>query len=111
MTKHLQRRLLRDITELQQEPYPSVSLHTRDDDLRRACLVLRPEGWMPMHTTVIFVDRYPLVAPQIMMNTVVNHPNVIGSYICASVLNTFEGYTPSYTLKGIAIQMLSFFNS
>ncbi|KAK1569770.1 uncharacterized protein LY79DRAFT_571190 [Colletotrichum navitas] len=45
-----------------------------------------------------------------MMNTAVEHPNVNGSYICASILNTSEGYTPAYTLKGIAIQMLSFFN-
>ncbi|KAK1986867.1 hypothetical protein LZ30DRAFT_704077 [Colletotrichum cereale] len=111
MASHLQRRLLQDIAELQQEPYPRISLHTRDDDLRRVCLILQPEGWMPMHTTVIFVDRYPLVAPKIKMNTAVEHPNVYGSYICASILNTSEGYTPAYTLKGIAIQMLSFFNS
>ncbi|GJC90343.1 NEDD8-conjugating enzyme UBC12 [Colletotrichum liriopes] len=111
MADHLQRRLLQDIAELQQQPYPRISLHTRDDDVRRVCLVLQPEGWMPMHTTVIFVDRYPLVAPKIKMNTAVQHPNVYGSYICASILNTSEGYTPAYTLKGIAIQMLSFFNS
>ncbi|KZL79048.1 ubiquitin-conjugating enzyme family protein [Colletotrichum incanum] len=111
MAELLQRRLLQDIAELQHQPYPRISLHTRDDDLRRACLVLQPEGWMPMHTTVIFADRYPLVAPAIEMNTAVQHPNVYGSYICASILNTSEGYTPAYTLKGIAIQMLSFFNS
>ncbi|KAL0935713.1 ubiquitin-conjugating enzyme family protein [Colletotrichum truncatum] len=111
MTAHLQRRLLQDIAELQQQPYPRITLHTRDDDLKKACLVLQPEGWMPIHTTVEFRDRYPLVAPTIKMDTAMQHPNVFSSYICASILNTFEGYTPAYTLKGIAIQMLSFFNS
>ena len=32
-------------------------------------------------------------------------------YICASILNTEEGYTPAYDLKGVAIQILSFFSS
>jgi len=32
-------------------------------------------------------------------------------YVCASILNTKEGYTAAYTLKGICIQMLSFFGS
>lgn len=40
-----------------------------------------------------------------------SHPNVFNSYICASILNTAEGYTPAYTLKGICIQLLSFFSS
>ncbi|WYZ44643.1 hypothetical protein EsH8_VII_001079 [Colletotrichum jinshuiense] len=111
MAAHLQRRLLQDIAELQQKPYPRISLHTRDDDISRACLVLQPEGWMPIHTTVEFGNNYPLLAPTIKMNTAMYHPNVFNSYICASILNTSEGYTPAYTLKGIAIQMLSFFNS
>ncbi|OLN81496.1 NEDD8-conjugating enzyme UBC12-like protein 2 [Colletotrichum chlorophyti] len=111
MAEHLRRRLLQDIAELQQKPYPRISLYTVDEDLSKACLVLQPEGWMPIHTTVTFGTRYPLVAPTIQMNTKLDHPNVFNSYICASILNTFEGYTPAYTLKGIAIQLLSFFNS
>jgi hypothetical protein len=45
------------------------------------------------------------------MDSNVHHPNIFGDYICASILNTTEGYTPAYTLKGIAIQLLSFFSS
>ncbi|KAI0172925.1 hypothetical protein GGR52DRAFT_580541 [Hypoxylon sp. FL1284] len=41
----------------------------------------------------------------------VYHFNVFKSYICASILKPGEGYTPAYTLKCIAIQMLSFFSS
>ncbi|KAF6826925.1 ubiquitin-conjugating enzyme family protein [Colletotrichum plurivorum] len=111
MEFHLKRRLLQDMAELQKQPYPRISLHPREGDLTRACLVLQPEGWMPIHTTVEFTNRYPLKAPAVRMDTDMRHPNVFGSYICASILNTTEGYTPAYTLKGIAIQLLSFFNS
>ena len=45
------------------------------------------------------------------MDSQVVHPNIFSTYICASILNTTEGYTPAYTLKGIAIQLLSFFGS
>ncbi|RYP71320.1 hypothetical protein DL771_004897 [Monosporascus sp. 5C6A] len=45
------------------------------------------------------------------MDSLVSHPNVFNRYICADVLKEGLGYTPAYTLKGIAIQMLSFFSS
>ncbi|CZT45542.1 uncharacterized protein RSE6_05859 [Rhynchosporium secalis] len=45
------------------------------------------------------------------MDSKVYHPNIFGGYICASIFNTTEGYTPAYTLKSIAIQLLSFFSS
>ncbi len=45
------------------------------------------------------------------MDSDISHPNIFDSYICASILNTTEGYTSAYTLKGIAIQLLSFFGS
>lgn len=106
----LHQRLLRDIAELQAKPYPNIDLRIHDN-IREACLILTPDGWFPMHLTVIFGDDYPLRAPEISMQSYVRHPNVMGSYICASILNTEEGYTPAYTLKGIAIQMLSFFGS
>jgi hypothetical protein len=39
------------------------------------------------------------------------HPNAFDNYICATILNTHEGWTSAYTLKGIVIQLLSFFSS
>ena len=103
---------MNDIAELQRKPYPGIELHVQDKTaLERACLVLRPDGEAPLHLTIKFGDRYPLTAPQITMQSQVDHPNIFDSYICASILNTEEGYTPAYTLKGICIQMLSFFSS
>ncbi|KAL8872030.1 MAG: hypothetical protein Q9174_002273 [Haloplaca sp. 1 TL-2023] len=55
--------------------------------------------------------NYPLQPPHITIQTHIRHPNIFGDYVCASILNTEEGYTPAYTLKSIAIQLLSFFSS
>jgi ubiquitin-protein ligase len=111
MDNKLRQRLLLDIAELQGKPYPNISLHVQDEDITRACLVLIAEGYGPMHLTVHFPPTYPLSPPSISMNSQIVHPNIYGTYICASILNTVDGFTPAYTLKGIAIQLLSFFSS
>jgi ubiquitin-protein ligase len=107
----LRQRLLRDIAEIQTKPYPNIALNIRDSDITSACLVLTVEGYGHMHMTVNFPADYPLKPPRIQMNSAVKHPNIFGSYICSSILNTTEGYTSAYTLKSIAIQLLSFFSS
>ncbi|KAL8694918.1 MAG: hypothetical protein Q9218_000489 [Villophora microphyllina] len=107
----LRRRLLQDISELQKHPYPNISLCMQDDNLQSACLFLTPDGKEPLHLSIIFGDSFPLKAPTVTIQSRIKHPNVFGDYICASILNTEEGYTSAYTLKGIAIQLLSFFSS
>lgn len=112
MSTALRQRLLQDIAELQNNPYPNIALHVHDEDINTACLVLKVEEYkQSMHLTVEFVGDYPLRAPQVRMDSKIRHPNIYGGYICASILNTDEGYTPAYTLKSIAIQLLSFFTS
>ena len=106
----LHQRLLRDIAELQAKPYPNISLFP-SEDVTKACLILRPNGAHPLHLSVAFGAQYPLNAPTVTIQSRLDHPNIFGSYICASILNTTEGYTSAYTLKGIAIQLLSFFGS
>lgn len=107
----LNKRRLQDIGELQTKPYPGIALHIQDGDLTKACLILSPEGHAPLHLTVHIHDRYPIEPPRITIQSKVAHPNVYQDYICASILNKKEGYTPAYTLKGICIQLLSFFSS
>ncbi|KAK3675994.1 hypothetical protein LTR78_004186 [Recurvomyces mirabilis] len=107
----LRQRLLRDVAELENSPYPGIRLDIKDSSLHTACLILSPEGENPLHLTINFGDDYPIKPPQITIQSVVDHPNVYDDYICASILNTQEGYTPAYTLNGICIQMLSFFAS
>ncbi|CAL8578740.1 hypothetical protein XPA_004513 [Xanthoria parietina] len=105
----LRKRLLRDLAELQSEPYPCIEFHVHDS-LEEACLVFSPEGSKPLHLKMA-LEGYPLRAPRVTIQSRVSHPNVYGDYICASILNTQEGYTPAYTLKSLAIQLLSFFIS
>lgn len=107
----LRQRLLQDLAELQTKPYPNITFISYDHDINKGCLILCPNGGNPLHLTVVFTDNYPLGPPQITMQSNVLHPNIIGSYVCASILNTTEGYTPAYTFRGIAIQLLSFFSS
>ncbi|KAH7406721.1 hypothetical protein DE146DRAFT_676071 [Phaeosphaeria sp. MPI-PUGE-AT-0046c] len=109
--KALERRLLNDIAEIQQDPYPNIHLHFDDADIRTSCLVLTPEDQDPLHLTIFFDKDYPLHAPTVKIQSSVEHPNVFGNYICATMLNTTDGWTPAYTLKGIVIQLLSFFCS
>lgn len=112
MKPALRQRLLRDIDELLSEPYPGITLHLQDgDELKRACLILETEGYGALHLTVDFSLNYPLSAPAISIQSEIAHPNVFGDYLCATILNTREDYTAAYTLKTIAVQLLSFFSS
>lgn len=106
----MRRRLVMDVDELTRKPYPNIHLHA-DDDMTELCLVLSPPGWKEMHLTIGHLSQFPLNPPTIAMDSQVEHPNVYGGYICASILNDSRFYTPAYTLKGIAIQLLSFFCS
>jgi hypothetical protein len=46
------------------------------------------------------------------MDSKITHPNIKEArHICASILDTEMDYTSAYTLKGIAIQLLSFLSS
>ena len=105
----LHKRRVRDLAEMQVDPYPNIALHP-NDDLTRACLILSPEGQDSLHLTMVLND-VPLSAPRVTIQSEISHPNVFGTNICASILNTAEGYTPAYTLKSIVIQLLSFFSS
>ncbi|KAI1493615.1 hypothetical protein F5X96DRAFT_676908 [Biscogniauxia mediterranea] len=111
MTSLCRRRLLHDLQDLALHPYPKIELRVRDADMTTACLVLQTDNYGPVHLTVRLGPSYPLAPPEIEMNSAVVHPNVYGGFICATILRRNDEYTPAYTLRGIAIQMLSFFDS
>jgi ubiquitin-protein ligase len=102
----LRQRLMRDVAELQLRPCPNISLSLKDEDTTKACLILTPNSSAPLHLTIEIGDRYSPSAPRVTIQSKIVHPNI---YICASMPNTDEGYTQAYTLKGIAIQLMSFF--
>ncbi|KAF2108130.1 hypothetical protein BDV96DRAFT_587819 [Lophiotrema nucula] len=51
MTPPLARRLLADIREMSEEPYPNIYVHV--NNLEEFCLVLTPEDYdEPLHLTI-----------------------------------------------------------
>lgn len=106
----LRKRLLLDIAEMQNEPYPNICFHLVDDTLKEACLVLNTDQGT-IHLTVQFGRLYPLSPPRVRVGGKIGHPNVSGRYICASILSDREHYSSAYTIKSIAINLLSFFAS
>jgi ubiquitin-protein ligase len=104
-------RLLHDIAEVRDTPYPNVTLHFHDANIRNVCLVPTPEGSPPLHLQVRFPKNYPLCPPTVTSQSAVNHPNIFGDHICADMLSKEKAWTSAYTLRGIAIQLLSFFSS
>lgn len=102
------RRLMRDVQELVDEPYTNIAYHVHGDDMTQGCLILSPEGQPKRHITVNLGPQYPLEPPRMRMDSRLIHPNVYGGFICATILRATDEYTPAYTLKAIAIQMLSF---
>jgi ubiquitin-protein ligase len=107
----LHSRLLHDLADLQKQAYPNIAFVSHENDIRKACLIMGPNDGEPLHLTVTFPANYPLRAPTITIDSSVRHSNVFTDYICASILNTTEDWTPAYTMKAIAIQLLSFFSS
>lgn len=107
----LHKRLLQDIAEIKQKPYSKIRYIPYDNDVTKACLILTPDGYAPLHLHAAFGNDYPLVAPRVTIQSRIDHPNVFSEYVCASILNTTECWTSAYTLKGICIQLLSFFGS
>lgn len=94
------------------KPYPNIALHFQDQDISTGCLVLTTDGYGAMHLTINFTDDYPLTPPKIRMDSKITHPNIKeAGHICASFLDTEMDYTSAYTLKDIAIQLLSSFSS
>jgi ubiquitin-protein ligase len=110
-TNALQCRLLCDLAEIKKNPSPNVFLYFDDANIQKSCLILTSEEQDPLHLTVVFNHDYPLSAPTVTIQSRVKHPNVLDDYICVSMLTTTEDWTPAYTLKGIIIQLLSFFTS
>lgn len=111
MPASLRKRLLDDIAEMQQNPYPNCHMFFDDSNIQKACLILTPEDQNELHLSIAFPEDYPLRAPTVTIQSYIAHPNVFGDYICATILNRQDGWTPAYTLKGIVIQLLSFFCS
>ena len=123
-TKTTMLKLQREIVEVMKEPLEGIQYHFVDNDMKRMCLILtlRSNSFrgLQLHLQVHILVYYPQAPPRVIIQTIVDHPNVLGSYIYYDILkpwNEWEikstsyngGYTPAYLLKYIFYQLLSFF--
>ncbi|KAF5317532.1 hypothetical protein D9619_013226 [Psilocybe cf. subviscida] len=119
-------RLYKDLSELQENPYPGVAVFTDDANLRKLCLVLTPPGgpWtgLALHFDVELGEDWPTSPPRVSSSVPgISHPNLYGSWICCDLLKPIAwvshengytgGYTPALTLRGLFLQFLTFFSS
>lgn len=96
-----------DIKNIQTNPYPNIALCIKDDDILTAYLILTVESYGPMWDE--FTLGYPLNPPKTHMDSKVTYLNIKeGGHICASSLDTKMSSTPTFTLKGTVIQLMSF---
>ena len=111
MVNPLRPRLVRDIAEIKNNPYPNIDFHADEQDITKACLTLTAERYGPIHTTMEFPPNFPLEPPTVRMDCAIDHPNVFDDYICTTILQKDADWSPAYTIKAMAIQLLSFFSS
>ncbi|RIA86406.1 hypothetical protein C1645_779749 [Glomus cerebriforme] len=118
-------RLRREIIELYNEPLKGIKVKLHENDITSMCLILTfhqgPFCNLRLHFKVKIPSEYPHEPPYISIQTPVSHPNVIGDFICADILEPHDvyrdsrgyngGYTPGYLLKYIFLQLLSFFSN
>ena len=117
-------RLQQEIVELEKEPLEGIQYHFVDNNMKRTCITLTPQSGpfkgLRLHLQVHILVGYPRAPSRVTIQTMVDHPNILGSYICCDILkppsewemksmgyNT--GYTPAYLLKYIFYQLLNFF--
>ncbi|KAG6915149.1 hypothetical protein DXG01_013044 [Tephrocybe rancida] len=120
----LRARLLQDLVELEDSPYPGVAVFTDDADIRKLCLILTPPSgpWkdLSLHFDVVLPLDWPMQPPKIKTSVYgIEHPNLFGEYICCDLLTAHDhhergymgGYSPALTLRGLFLQFLTFFSS
>ena len=115
-TKATMLRLQREIVKLEKEPLEGIQYHFINNNMKRTCLILTAQSssfrGLRLHLQIHILVGYPQALPGVTIQTIVDHPNVLGSYICCDILKPRtewemksmsynSGYTPSYLLKYI----------
>lgn len=67
-----------------------------------------------LHFTCDIPSTYPTTSPQIVIDTPVRHPNVLGSYICADILKSqtlkASGYIGGYVCSNVSLLLIYLFS-
>lgn len=104
------RRLARDIAEMVSDPYPNTELIPSEQSLDEACLTLNTGAGL-VHVTLTFGDNYPCVPPRaVICGIPVQHLYSDQTGCSLALSNTNSASTQAYTIKTMAIHLLSILN-
>lgn len=114
-------RLLKDYDEVQKNPMPGIAVTPINNTFLKwraniKCIDKDSlyEGAV-LHIELLFTDLYPIDPPTIsVLNNFIDHPNIVGKNLCLDMLDkldgeAYKGWTPSYTILSILMQLQSFF--
>lgn len=104
------RRIARDIAEMANEPYPNTRLIPNQDSIVEACLLLYT-GTRVVHVSLQFDADYPDTPARTIINGRAGVSQRPDSVIpCADVLADLDEGMQAYTIKTLAIHLLSMFD-
>jgi ubiquitin-conjugating enzyme E2 D/E len=117
-----QRRLIKDLEEIENEKIPTVGVTARplETDLFTWHANIRGPEETPyaggvFHLELKFPQSYPNHPPTIRIFNNIPHPNVFGGYICLDILQQVDakaeeggGWTSAYSVQSILTQLQSF---
>lgn len=105
------RRLARDIAEMVQEPYPNIRFIPSQDSIVEACLHLTTKTRV-IHVTLQFPANYIETGPRVAINGRAGVDELFeGEIYCADILAGMGREKQAYTLKTLAIHLLSMFDT
>eukprot|EP00485_Elphidium_margaritaceum_P018628 CAMPEP_0202726024 /NCGR_PEP_ID=MMETSP1385-20130828/184398_1 /ASSEMBLY_ACC=CAM_ASM_000861 /TAXON_ID=933848 /ORGANISM="Elphidium margaritaceum" /LENGTH=973 /DNA_ID=CAMNT_0049392237 /DNA_START=99 /DNA_END=3019 /DNA_ORIENTATION=+ len=118
LKKVAERRLKRDLVELEQANICSIAARPLDNNLFEWHVNIKPTDGVYcgvyFHLIMVFPGNYPTNPPTVKICTPIRHPNIFNEYLCLSILRShtsnvpYEGWSGAYTVTSILMQLQSF---
>ncbi|KAI8621981.1 hypothetical protein BC830DRAFT_1091706 [Chytriomyces sp. MP71] len=128
-TINVNRRVMTELQELalaasSETALPGIIIHSESSNIMKLCAHMTPQegiyAGLPLHATVTLPTGYPQTSPNVVLDTLIRHPNVFPGWICCDILKgklfrddqgRVSGYSPAYSLSAVLMQLLSFFSA
>jgi len=115
---YAQKRLLRDLKELQNHPLIGIGAIPEDKNIFVWHVNMRSNdgiySQIYVHLIITFNQDYPKSPPKVHKCTPISHPNIFGSYIFLDMLtqyakdHSYRGWSSAYTISSLLMQLQSF---
>jgi ubiquitin-protein ligase/Mg-chelatase subunit ChlD len=111
-------RLMKEALDLQANPVQGCSAQPLEQNIFEwhANITTPQFEGAYFHFVITFTEKYPKVAPTVVPQHHIEHPNVFGDYICLDILTMSEetettpyrGWTSAYTVSSLLVQLQCF---